>query len=195
MNAIESLVGAPPINDTKIKSTLEDIMKRLDTLENNVPSMIKINEIDRKIDVNFNKVNGYIRNATKRVKSLHSLKDHSGRISNLEETFETLAATLSLFKPKKKTTPIDKGSKFIFVPKNTTRVDASFEGKDELRMLKEAHIFKDSRGGAPLGKAFTAQLLLLIVLLEVLFQVAPIMKLMKMTMILILKRLDIWHCA
>ena len=73
MNAIESLVGAPPINDTKTKITLEDIMERLDTLENNIPSMSKINEMDRKIDNNFNKVNGYVRNATKTVKSLHSL--------------------------------------------------------------------------------------------------------------------------
>ena len=92
-------------------------------------------------------------------------------------------------------TPASKVPKFIYVPSNTTKVDTSFAGKEELRMVKEAQIFNYSRGGAPLGKAFTAQLLLLIVLLEVLFQVAPFMKLMKMTMILILKRLDIWHCA
>ena len=121
MNAIESLVGAPPINDTKTKITLEDIMERFDTLENNIPSMSKINEMDKKIDNNFNRVNGYIRNSTKIVKSLHSPKDHSERIIKLEETFETLGATLSSFKPKKEATTKDKGPKFIFVPNNTTK--------------------------------------------------------------------------
>ena len=41
MNAIESLVGAPPINYTKTKITLEDIMERFDTLENNIPSIFQ----------------------------------------------------------------------------------------------------------------------------------------------------------
>ena len=70
----------------------------------------KINEMDKKIDNNFNRFNGYIRNATKRVKSLHSLKDHPKRISRLEETFETLGATLSSFKPKKEKNSNRKGS-------------------------------------------------------------------------------------
>ena len=33
----------------------------LDTLENVIPSMNKLNEIDKKLDDNFNKVNGYIK--------------------------------------------------------------------------------------------------------------------------------------
>ena len=60
---------------------------------------------------------------------------------------------MSSFKPKKETTPIDKGHKFIFVPKNTTKVDTSSAGKEEVQMVKEAQVFKDSRGEAPLGKA------------------------------------------
>ena len=68
-------------------------MKRLDTLEKNIPSINKINEMDKKLDNNFNRVNGYIRNATTKVKALHSLKDHPERISKLEENFHTLGAT------------------------------------------------------------------------------------------------------
>ena len=37
--------------------------------------------------------------------------------------------------------------------KNTTKVDTSFAGKEDLRMVKEAQDFKDSRGEAPLVKA------------------------------------------
>ena len=42
--------------------------------------------------------------------------------------------------------------KFIFVPRNTTKGYTSSAGKEELRMVKEAPIFKDSRGGSPVGK-------------------------------------------
>ena len=38
------------------------------------------------------------------------------------------------------------------MPKNTTKVNTSFAGKEELRMVKEAPIPEDSRVGAPVGK-------------------------------------------
>src|SRR5664279_2457704 len=34
-NVIESLVGTPPIEETKTEITMEHLMKRLDTIENN----------------------------------------------------------------------------------------------------------------------------------------------------------------
>src|SRR5664279_5337891 len=46
-NVIESLVGTPPINDAKTEITMEHIMKRLDTIENNMPSMEKIDGVDK----------------------------------------------------------------------------------------------------------------------------------------------------
>ena len=49
-------------------------------------------------------------------------------------------------------TSASKVPRFIFVPRNTTKVNTSFAGKEELRMAKEAQIFKNSRGGAPVGK-------------------------------------------
>ena len=114
--------------------------------------MCKINDMDRNIDNNFNRVNGYIRNATKKVKTLHYPKDHPEGIGKLEETFDNLGATFSSLKPKKEVTPIVKGPKFIFVPKNTTKVDASFVGNEEVKMVKEDQVFKGLLGAAPYGK-------------------------------------------
>ena len=56
---IESLVGIPPIRDTKTKTTLEDVMKKLDSIEKNLPNFLdnisKINEsvvsINKKITI------------------------------------------------------------------------------------------------------------------------------------------------
>ena len=123
-------------------------MERLDTLENNIPSMNQINEIDNKIDNNFNRVNGYIRNTTTKVKSLHSLKDRPERISKLENTFDTLGATLSSLKSKKEVTPVDKGPKFIFVPRTSTQTNTPSAGKEEVKAMKEVPVFKDMKGEA-----------------------------------------------
>ena len=157
-NAIENLFGNPPIDDTK-KITLEDIMKKLEAIESNMPSISKINDMDKKIDNNFNRVNGYIRNATKKVKTLHYPHDHPERLTKLEETFDTLGLTFSSLKSKKEETPIDKGPKFIFVPKNTTKVDTSFIGKEEVKMMEEDRISNGSKEDVPCGKvkAFDSQ--------------------------------------
>ena len=47
-NSIESLVGTPPIKDIKTEITLEDVIKKLDYMERNLPNFLdnisKINE-------------------------------------------------------------------------------------------------------------------------------------------------------
>ena len=43
-NVIESLVGTPPTNDSKIEITLEHVMQRLEVIEDNVPSTYMIRE-------------------------------------------------------------------------------------------------------------------------------------------------------
>ena len=53
---------------------------------------------------------------------------------------DTSGTTLSSLKSKKKVDLASKMPKFIFVPKNTTKVNTSFAGKEELRMVKEAQI-------------------------------------------------------
>ena len=107
-----------------------------------------------------------------------------------------LGTPFSPSKSKKREASAPKAPKFIFVPYNTTKVNTSFAGKEELWMVREAQISKDFKGGALVGKTdLLHQLLLLIVLLEVLFQVPQFMNLIRMVMPLISKKLDIWHCA
>ena len=114
-----------------------------------------IREIDKGIIDVINKLDGCLKDIAKIIKSLEPTKasDQTIRIGKLEEVIDTLGATFSSLKSKKKVTPASKVPKFIFVPRNTTKVDTLFVGKEELRMVKEAQIFKDSKGGAPLGKA------------------------------------------
>ena len=65
---------------------------------------------------------------------------------------DTSETTLSSLKSKKKVASASKVPKFIFVPKNTTKVNTSFAGKEELRMVKEAQNSKNFKGGALVGK-------------------------------------------
>ena len=45
-NVIEGLVGIPPTNNRKIEITLEHVMQRIEVIEDNIPSMDMIREID-----------------------------------------------------------------------------------------------------------------------------------------------------
>jgi len=47
--AIENLVGAPPPDEIKTEITLENVMEKLEFVEKNMPSLEKINEIDKKV--------------------------------------------------------------------------------------------------------------------------------------------------
>ena len=49
LNVIESLVGNPPINETKTEITLEHVLDRLDAIEKNIFNIQKQNELDKKL--------------------------------------------------------------------------------------------------------------------------------------------------
>ena len=53
LNVIENLVGVPPIVDTNNEITLGHIMSKLEKIEKEMPSMSKINEVDRRIQGNM----------------------------------------------------------------------------------------------------------------------------------------------
>ena len=57
-NVIEGLVGIPPTNDHKIEITLEHVMQRIEVIEDNVPSVDMIREIDKGILDDINKLDG-----------------------------------------------------------------------------------------------------------------------------------------
>ena len=108
-----------------------------------------------------------------------------------------MGATFPSLKSKRKVTPASKVPKFIFVPRNTTELNTSFTGKEELRMAKEAPISKDSNGGAPVGKTtFTPPIVYTNSIAGGPFPSFTIHEFDKNDDALDFeKKLDIWHCA
>ena len=100
---IESLVGTPPVNDTKTKITLENVMEKLDCIITNLPNNDKVSEIDKKILDNTTKFNVSLRNTNRRINMLETKKgkdDQTLRIEKLEEVIDTLGNTFSSLNPK-----------------------------------------------------------------------------------------------
>ena len=73
-NVIESLVGNPPIDEIKIDITLEHVLNRLDTIEVNIINIQKQNELDKKLIEHVDKLDGAIKNISKRVKVIETIK-------------------------------------------------------------------------------------------------------------------------
>ena len=62
-------------------------MRRLDTIENSIPSIDNINEIDKRVLGSINMLDGSINNITTRIKTLESINiknDQPARIDKLE---------------------------------------------------------------------------------------------------------------
>ena len=83
-NLIESLVGIPPIKDTKTEITLEDVIKKLDSIEKNLSNFLD----------NISKINESVVSINKRITILENSDTqitHGNRIGELEEVMETLS--------------------------------------------------------------------------------------------------------
>ena len=107
---IESLVESPPINVAKTKITLEEVVKRLDSLEKSLPNLlfdaIHTNELIGGINKKIAVLEGSIAN-----------DDRTIRIGKLEEAMETLSSTFSSLGFKKERAFVGKEQKFMYVPK------------------------------------------------------------------------------
>ena len=114
---MENLVGIPHVANTKDEITLAHIMSKLEKIETDMPGMVKINEVDRKIQGNLNRLDSSISKINKTLESLKSKEDDPSRIDKIEEVIDALGTTLSSIKTKKVETPVKKGPKFIYVPK------------------------------------------------------------------------------
>ena len=93
--------------------TLAHIMKKLEKIELEMPSITKINELDRRIQGNLNRLDSSMH---KIIKTLETIKSHDldpSRIDKIEEIIDTLGTTFSSIKTKKVETP----AKFSYVPK------------------------------------------------------------------------------
>jgi hypothetical protein len=87
-NLIESLVGVPPINVVKTEITLEEVIKKLSSLEKSLPSLLD----------NASEVNELIESIGKRITILEASTIHDSqtlRIGKLEESMETLSSIFS----------------------------------------------------------------------------------------------------
>ncbi|KAK1609976.1 hypothetical protein QYE76_033649 [Lolium multiflorum] len=113
---IESLVGIPPVNEAKIEISLEDVMKKLEAIEKNLPSVetklgILLDNTD-KLDKSLGGINERI--VVLETCAIHDNQTH--RIGELEEAMGTLGSTFSSLKFKEKAY-VGKEQKFMYVPK------------------------------------------------------------------------------
>src|SRR3954467_8902237 len=117
LNVIENLVGSLPVDSIKEDITLAHIMRKLEKIELEMPSIDRLNELDRKIQGNINRLDRSMQKIVKTLETIKSLDEKSSRIEKIEEVIETLGTTFSSIKTKKDETPTRKEPKFVYVPK------------------------------------------------------------------------------
>ena len=107
---IESLVGVPPTQVAKAEITLEEVVKRLESLEKTLPnSFYDATHTNELISIN------------KRVNLLEGVIAHDDRtirIVKLEEAIETLSSTFSSLGSNKEKAFVGKEQKFMYIPKS-----------------------------------------------------------------------------
>jgi hypothetical protein len=112
---IESLVGSPPTNVTKTENTIEEVVKRLESLEKTLPNFL----------YDATHTNELIGNIDKRVNLLESVIAHDDstvRIGKLEKVMETLSSTFSSLDFKKEKAFVGIEQKFMYkTPKPKTK--------------------------------------------------------------------------
>src|SRR3954469_10348704 len=92
-------------------------MKKLEKIELEMPSINKINELDRKIQGNLNRLDSSMHRIVKTLETIKFLDVESYRIDKIEEVINTLGTTFSSIKIKREETPAKEESKFAYVPK------------------------------------------------------------------------------
>src|SRR4051812_41057118 len=123
--------------------TLAHIMEKLEKIELEMPSINKINELDRKIQGNFNRLYNSMQKIVKTLETIKSLDEESSRIEKTEEVIETLGTALSSIKIKKDETPTKEEPKVFHVPK-VTRAKANTpiaKRVETVKTLEETPIF------------------------------------------------------
>ena len=145
LSIIENLVGNLPVVSIREDITLAHIMKKLEKIELEMPSINKINELDRKIQGNLNRLDSSMH---KIFKILETVKFHdldSSRIDKIEEIFDTLGTTFSSIKTKKVETPAKKEPKFVHVPKapRSKSNPSIAKGVETVKTLEETPLFDE----------------------------------------------------
>src|ERR1043165_2146505 len=135
LNVIENLVGSLPIASIKEDITLAHIMKKLENIELEMPSIDSMNELDRKIQGNLNRLDNSMQKIVKTLETIKTLDEMSSRIEKIEEVIETLGTAFSSIKTKKDETLAKKEPKSVYVPK-VPRAKASTPIAKRVEMVK-----------------------------------------------------------
>src|SRR3954463_5852321 len=117
LNVIENLVGSLPVVSIKEDITLAHIMRKLEKIELEMPSIDRVNELDRKIQGNLNRLDNSMHKIVKTLETIKSLDVESSRIEKIDEVIDTLGTTFSSIKIKREETPAKEEPKFVHVPK------------------------------------------------------------------------------
>src|ERR1043165_6988073 len=143
LNVIENLVGSLPVASIKEDITLAHIMRKLENIELEMPSIDRMNELERKIQGNLNRLDNSMHKIVKTLESIKTLDEKSSRIEKIDEVIETLGSTFSSIKTKKDETPAKKEPKSVYVPK-VPRAKASTpiaKRVETVKNLEETPIF------------------------------------------------------
>ena len=76
-------------------------MGKLEKIEVERPSIDRVNELDRKIQWNLNRLDNSMQKIVKTLETIKSLDEKSSRIEKIEEVIETLGTTFSSIKTKR----------------------------------------------------------------------------------------------
>src|ERR1043165_9216551 len=101
LNVIENLVGSLPIASIKEDITLAHIMRKLENIELEMPSIDRMNELERKIHRNLNRLDNSMQKIIKTLETIKTLDEKSSRIEKIEEVIETLGTTIPQSKLKR----------------------------------------------------------------------------------------------
>ena len=82
-------------------------------IELEIPSIDRVNELDRKIQENLNRLDSSLQKIFKTLETIKSLEEKSSRIEKIEEVIETLGTTFSSIKIKREETPAKEEPKFV----------------------------------------------------------------------------------
>ena len=106
-------------------------------------SINKINELDRKIQGNLNRLDSSMHKIFKTLETIKSHDLYSSRIDKIEEIFDTLGTTFSSIKTKKVETPAKKEPKFVYVPKapRSKSNPSIANGVETVKTLEETPLF------------------------------------------------------
>jgi hypothetical protein len=136
-NAMGNLVGSPPITINETTLTLEHAMQRLDAIENKMPTVEHIENLDKKIHNHVTQFGSKVGITLKMLKEKEPIinermEQSPARIDKLEEIINNLGSAFSSVKTIEKVTP-SKNCKFTYVPKANGAI--SSKGNEELKMI------------------------------------------------------------